>query len=174
MKPTYSPAMTAPPPSEPRAPTAEKDAVAPLAITELLSYRLSRTARALSRSAALRYRREFGVSLGEWRTLALLGAQAPETVNRLARLAGLDKAQMSRVVSKLADRGLVSRTLGPGRTTELSLTPDGETVYRGLIAAANERNDAFLACLEPAESEALASALTKLTALARSLERAER
>jgi len=115
-----------------------------------------------------------GVSLGEWRTLALLGAEAPQTVNRLARLAGLDKAQMSRVVSKLADRGLVSRTLGPGRTTELSLTADGDTVYRGLITAANERNEAFLACLDLAEREALASALTKLTALARSLERAER
>ena len=35
-----------------------------LPITELLSYRLSRVANALSRSAALRYRREFDVSLG--------------------------------------------------------------------------------------------------------------
>ena len=166
--------MTGSPAPESRSVTVEQEAVAPITITELLSYRLSRAARALSRSAALRYRREFGVSLGEWRTLALLGAVAPETVNRLARLAGLDKAQMSRVVSKLADRGLISRTLGPGRTTELSLTPDGEAVYRGLIAAANERNEAFMACLEPVEREALATALTKLTALARSLEHAER
>jgi DNA-binding MarR family transcriptional regulator len=156
------------------APTRRPPASETLPITELLSYQLTRTARALSRSAALRYRREFDVSLGEWRTLALLGAAEPQTVNRLARLAGLDKAQMSRVVTKLVDRGLVSRAFGPGRTTELSLTRDGTKLYRGLIGAANERNRAFLESLEPEERKALASALVKLTDLARSLEHAER
>lgn len=144
-----------------------------LTIKDLLSYRLHRVANALSRSAALRYRREFDVSLGEWRTVALLGAEAPLSLIRLAKLAGLDKAQMSRVVTRLADRGLVLRQLGPRRTTQLTLTRKGQALYKGLIAAANERNDAFLVCLTEPERIALDSALRKLGTLALALERAE-
>jgi hypothetical protein len=42
-------------------------------IRDLISYRLHVVANLLSRGAELRYRRQFGVSLWEWRTLALLG-----------------------------------------------------------------------------------------------------
>lgn len=145
----------------------------PLIITEILSYRLHSVANAISRSAALRYKREFDVSLGEWRTIALLGAEAPLTLNRLARRAALDKAQMSRMVAKLVERGLVQRESGVARTTQLSLTRRGASAYQGLIEAANERNDAFLACLTPQEQEVLDSALTKLAVIARALEGAE-
>ena len=154
----------------------QQDAAAddvPLPIEELLSYRVGQVANAMSRSAALRYRREFDVTLGEWRTLALLGAKAPLTVNKLARLSALDKAQMSRVITKLTERGLILRDYGPGRTTQLTLSRKGKSVYKGLIAAANERNDAFLLCLTPEESVVLDSALTKLATLARALESAE-
>ena len=43
-------------------------------IRDLLSYRVHVVANLLSRGAELRYRREFGVSLWEWCTIALLGA----------------------------------------------------------------------------------------------------
>ncbi|MCZ4589299.1 MarR family transcriptional regulator [Rhodococcus opacus] len=152
---------------------AEASQPAPLHISDLLSYRLSRLANLISGSAALRYRREFDVSLAEWRTLALIGEDPSLTLNRLARRAGLDKAQMSRVVAKLTERGLLSRELGPGRTTQLSLTRKGAGVYRGLIAAANERDEAFRVCLTDEESAALESALRKLDSLARAMRRSE-
>jgi DNA-binding MarR family transcriptional regulator len=145
-----------------------------LPITELLSYRLHRVANALSRSAATRYRRDFGVSLGEWRTLALLGGESPQTLNKLAALAGLDKAQMSRVVGRLEERGLVARESGAGRTSVLTLSRKGHSVYEGLIRAANERNDAFLVCLTDEERAALDSALDKLGKLAKALDSQEK
>ena len=43
-------------------------------IRDLISYRLHVVANLLSRGAELRYRRQFGVSLWEWRTVAHLGA----------------------------------------------------------------------------------------------------
>jgi ribulose-5-phosphate 4-epimerase/fuculose-1-phosphate aldolase/DNA-binding MarR family transcriptional regulator len=121
---------------------------APLTIRELVSYRLHVVANLLSRGAAMRYKREFGVSLWEWRTVALLGAQAPLSLNELARAAGLDKSQMSRVVSGLAGRGLVLRgeDEADGRGVKLSLTRAGERLYEDLIRAAAERNAAFLGC----------------------------
>lgn len=143
-------------------------------ISALLSYRLSRTSSAMSRSAALRYKREFDVSLGEWRAIALIAADPTLTLNRLARRAGLDKAQMSRVVSRLTERGLVNRTAGSGRTSQLALTEEGTRVYRGLITAANERDAAFLAILSDEEAAVLRSALDKLADLALTVEERER
>ena len=139
-------------------------------IRELLSYRLHQVANLLSRGAEMRYRREFGVSLWEWRTVALLGgAQEPQSLSDLARAAGVDKAQMSRVVSGLRSRKLVSREAdeNDGRGIRLSLTRAGAKLYQELIAAAAERNNAFLGCLSAKERASLDQIMQKLTHEAR-------
>lgn len=142
---------------------------APLTIKGLLSYQLHQVANLLSRGAAMRYRREFGVSLWEWRTIALLGAHSPQSLNELASAAALDKSQMSRVVSGLIGRGLVSRTADTrdGRGIRLALTKSGNGVHIGLMRAATERNDAFLGCLSKSERACLERALAKIADEAR-------
>jgi DNA-binding MarR family transcriptional regulator len=149
--------------------------VGELGIRDLISYRISRTASLMSRSAALRYRREFDVSLGEWRALALLGTGAPQSLMQLSRAAGLDKAQMSRVVASLTGRGLVLRQESSegGRSIELSLTEHGRETYAGLIAAAAERDRLFRTALEPDELTMLNTLLSKLSDKARDLIAAE-
>lgn len=144
---------------------------APETIRDLLSYRIHRLANALSRGAALRYRREFGVSLMEWRILALLGAFAPMTLKRLSRESGLDKSQASRAVAGLVARGLVLRLPGEGdaREVALRLSPEGERVQQGLMRAARERDAAFRAVLSEAERAVLDGALARLEAEARRL-----
>lgn len=139
-------------------------------ISGLVSNRVTRLSSALSRSAALRYRREFDVSLGEWRTLALVGQDPELTLNRLARRAGLDKAQMSRVVSRLVERGLVDRRLGARRSTQLSLTLDGEAVYAGLISAANERDVRLVAMVGEERMQIFEEVLDDLLTVARVIE----
>ena len=139
-------------------------------IRELLSYRLHQVANLLSRGAEMRYRREFGVSLWEWRTVALLGgAGEPQSLNDLSRAAGVDKGQMSRVVSGLTKRKIIFRETdaNDGRGIRLSLTRSGKKLYRHLIGAAAERNSAFLGCLTPKERECLEQAMTKLAREAR-------
>ena len=143
-------------------------AKAALTIKDLLSYRIHQLANALSRGAAARYRREFDVSLMEWRTIALLGDFAPMTLKDLARQSGLDKGLASRVVSGLVQRGLVKRgTASDARELALSLTPAGRTVFQGLMRAAGERDAAFRAVLTEAESACLESAIGKLIQVAR-------
>jgi DNA-binding MarR family transcriptional regulator len=142
-----------------------------LTIRELLSYRLHRVANLLSRGAEMRYRREFGVSLWEWRSVALLGgAGEPQSLNELARAAGVDKGQMSRVVSGLTKRRIVFRETdaSDGRGIQLSLTRSGKALYQKLIRAAAERNSAFLGCLSAKERACLEQAMTKLAHEARS------
>src|SRR3954454_14582752 len=83
-------------------------------IRDLLSFKLHRVANLLSRGAELRYRREFGVSLWEWRTIAFLRRAAqPMSLGQLAELANIDKGQMSRVVAGLTKRRMVLREAHP-------------------------------------------------------------
>lgn len=133
-------------------------------IKDLLSYRVHRLANALSRGAALRYRQDFDVSLMEWRTLALLGDFAPMALKDIARQSGLDKGLASRVVSGLVGRGLIHRAPGQEDARELALrlTPSGQAVYAGLMAAATQRDDAFRAALTEEELRALDTILAKL------------
>ena len=143
-------------------------------IRELISYRLHTVANLLSRGAELRYRREFGVSLWEWRTIALLGAVTePLSLNHLAHAAGIHKSQMSRVVSGLTRRKLVLRAAN-GREVALTLTKSGRRLYAGLISAATERDEAFNNCLSRNEKEVLERCLAKLAGQARELIRKEK
>jgi DNA-binding MarR family transcriptional regulator len=140
------------------------------AIRDLLSYRLHVVANLLSRGAELRYRREFGVSLWEWRTIALLGgANEPLSLNHLAHAAGIHKSQMSRVVSGLTQRRIVVRDANSqdGRGVHLTLSKSGRKLYEGLIEAAAERDQAFRRCLTRDEKLAFESALAKLAGRAR-------
>ena len=141
-------------------------------IRDLLSYRLHQVANLLSRGAEMRYRREFGVSLWEWRTVALLGG-APEaqSLNELARAAGMDKSQMSRVVAGLTQKKIVMRgsDASDGRGIRLSLTARGRSLYQKLIRAAAERDDAFTGCLTARERAALDAIMAKLAREARNL-----
>jgi len=141
-------------------------------IRELISYRLHTVANLLSRGAELRYRREFGVSLWEWRTVALLGAVSePLSLNHLSHAAGIHKSQMSRVVSGLAKRRLVLREANSddARGVHLTLTRAGRKLYEGLIRAATERDETFNSCLSRNEKEVLDRCLSKLAGQARDL-----
>src|SRR5262245_30046075 len=131
-------------------------------IRNLISYRLHTVANLLSRGAELRYRRDFGVSLWEWRTVALLGAVAePLSLNHLSPSAGIHKSQMSRVVSGLTRRKLVLRAAN-GREVALTLTKPGRRLYEGLISAATERDQAFNDCLSRNEKQVFERCLAKL------------
>ena len=145
-------------------------------IQDLISYRVHKVANLLSRSAELRYRREFGVSLWEWRSIALLGAAEPQSLVHLARAAGIDKGQMSRVVSGLARRKLVMRdaNVEDGRGVHLRLSKSGRKLYAGLIGAAVERDQAFRSCLSAREKEAFETILGKLAGRARELMQREK
>ncbi len=157
-----------PDPARRRAPRAE-GTPGVKTIKDLLSYRIHRLANALSRGAALRYRRDFDVSLMEWRIIALLGGFAPMTLKELAKQSGLDKSLASRAVAGLVQRGLVLREIGQqdAREVALRLSSSGCRVHEGLMRAALERDAAFTACLTEEETAVLDRAILRLEAEAR-------
>ncbi len=143
----------------------------PPAFRPLLSYEVNSTSDVLRRSAALRFRREHGVSLMEWRTLARIEALQPAALRELVATSSIDKAQLSRVVTGLAGRGLVARSAHAtdARSAQLMLTAAGKKLMKGLTASAVDRDRQFRDCLTQKEIDQLLATLAKLKAKAQQL-----
>ena len=145
---------------------------APEAIKDLVSYRLHVLANLSARWAEARYQQRFGLKLLEWRAIALLGGYAPQSLNELARGAGLAKSYASRTVAGLTKRNLVSSTPDDrdGRGKRFDLTRAGRALYQRVFDDAVERSDAWLSVLTKAERASLMGMLERLTEQARALE----
>jgi DNA-binding MarR family transcriptional regulator len=135
----------------------------------LVSNRLLSLATLLRRSASLLYRRELGLSQVEWRILAIVGDEAPLTLGALAEILGLDKGQLSRGVTVLVKRDILSRTPDPRNSREMhiALAPHGQQTFEAMIALALERNRELGAGLSRAEVALLLATLDRLLANAR-------
>jgi DNA-binding MarR family transcriptional regulator len=140
----------------------------------LLSYRIITLATLLRRSATLTYRRQLGLSQIDWSILALVGEHAPLSHNQLADLIGLDKGQLSRGVSALVAKGLITReNQSPRRGVQITLSGRGFEVYNELIYSALQRNREILAEIAESERKRFFVLLEKLTERAREILRRE-
>ncbi|UUZ66492.1 MarR family winged helix-turn-helix transcriptional regulator (plasmid) [Polaromonas sp. P1-6] len=137
----------------------------PANLKELFSFRLNLLAHLSSKIAALVNEREFELDSREWRIIGLLGAFSPFSLQALAREVNVDKSQASRIVSGLIQRGLLQRGAdeNDGRGVQLSLTPQGKTVYRKVFPKAVKRNEVLLSVLSEQDHECLERILTHLT-----------
>jgi DNA-binding MarR family transcriptional regulator len=95
--------------------------------------------------AARRLRQEAGADLGPTLTAALgtIDRHGPLTPSELAAREHIERPTATRLIAKLEERGLLSRTAAPGdaRSSLLSLTPAG----RARLTEIRTRKDAFLA-----------------------------
>jgi DNA-binding MarR family transcriptional regulator len=110
-----------------------------------LSRRILVLANLLKRGGTIRYRRLLELSVGEWGIIGELSLRAPLNLNELAAGIGLDKAQISRGVTSLVERGLVTREPNPdsNREVAIDLTAKGRRSMARMMAAAAAVN-AFL------------------------------
>ncbi len=125
----------------------------------------------ITRSATLRYRRLLGMPQVSWRILALLGSRPPITLNELSARSGIDKSQLSRGVTALVKKQLVSRRTSPtdSRAVHIALTDRGIGAYAALFAAASRRNEEMLKGLSAGRRRALLDLLDTVTERARML-----
>ena len=151
-----------------RTPAPPRPAEAP-GLSQLFTYNISALANVLSRGAAARYSREFGVSLMEWRVIGSLALDAPLSLQQISHRFDLDKGQASRTVADLLTRGLVHRSVNGDdrRSIALKLTPAGWRMYRRILLSARARSERLLGCLEAGERKAFLKAFAKVAAEAR-------
>lgn len=119
----------------------------------LLGYHLQRLAGSLAGLAQREVESLAGVTLPEYRILAILHSGGPAGVVALQQALFIDKAWISRTVAKLQERGLVSPSSDPAdaRRTLLSLTPRGQRVAVLLTERSLQRQARVLKNLSPAE-----------------------
>lgn len=118
----------------------------------------------LSRGASQHYLNVFDVGIETWRCLVLLAIHGSISAQQVSRIIGMDKASVSRCFKGMQARGLVTIGLDAddGRLRIATLTRKGRELHDQIRGIALERERAFLAVLDPAETETLIGLLKRL------------
>ena len=130
---------------------------------DYLTLRISFVAKMIERHTVGVLRRDFGISLAEWRVLAQLARNGPMTVRALAERSWVDRSEVSRAAGRLIRRGCLRRDEDPAdrRSPLFSCTDEG----RRLAAAIQPTRDRFQQRLTDelgADADAFLDALYRL------------
>ncbi|TPG49528.1 MarR family transcriptional regulator [Roseomonas nepalensis] len=141
-----------------------KPAPAPLRLAEFLPYRLSVAGETVSRAFADRYEAEFGLSIPEWRVMAILGEGTSLTTQAVIARTEMDRVKVSRAVIRLAAKDFVARAPHPEdqRAQVLRLAPRGLALYRRIVPRARALQAELAEALTEEERHALDAILHKL------------
>ena len=139
-------------------------------IDNYIPYFLAAVNNALSRGASSRYLSDFGVGVTEWRVLSWLATEPGIPASRICDVIALDKAAVSRSVSKLADMGLLITQASPTdpRRKALSLNDKGYALHDRVMATALDREAILIDGVDPQDLEAF---LRVMRVLRRNVER---
>jgi len=135
-------------------------------LEEFLPYRLSVLANQVSQGIARTYSERFGLSITEWRVIAILGRFENTAAATVAERSAMDKVAISRAVRRLLEMKLIRRHQGQEdrRAKPLALTAAGRRVYAAIAPAALGFEARLLNALTPAERRSLDRILDKLLA----------
>ena len=111
-----------------------------LHLEKFLPYRLSVLSNTVSSAIAAAYFAHFGLSIPEWRVMAILAANPGLSAAEVTARTAMDKVAVSRAVATLIAAGRLRRTTVPAdrRRTHLALTPAGAGVYSRVVPMALE------------------------------------
>ncbi|HEY2068209.1 MAG TPA: MarR family winged helix-turn-helix transcriptional regulator [Rhizomicrobium sp.] len=136
-----------------------------LDLDHFLPYRLSVLSNKVSDAIARHYSDRFGLSIAEWRVMAVIGQTSGLSARDVARRTAMDKVQVSRAVAALVGTRRLQRDGDEtdGRVTRLSLTAKGRAIYDEIVPLALHLEAVFLAALSPSERDVLDGLMQKLT-----------
>jgi DNA-binding MarR family transcriptional regulator len=109
-----------------------------LKLEEFLPYRLSVTSHSVSTNIARVYEKRFGVSIPEWRVIAILGRYPGLSAVEVAERTLMDKVAVSRAVTKLIKNGRIDREFADAdrRRSILNLSEEGKKVHNEIAPLA--------------------------------------
>jgi len=121
-----------------------------------LGYRLVVTAKLFDRRFVEVLKRHSALTLPQWRCVAQLGLSEPGTVRSLADGAAVDRAEVSRSLSRLVALGLVERqdNAGDQRSPRFVLTPEGRKMFETLSGPITQFVSEFIADIPEDDIEA--------------------
>ena len=144
----------------------------PFKLEDFMPYRLSVTANRVQRLFGRHYAQAYGLSIPEWRVLAIVGRFDTLSPSAVGEHAAMDKVKVSRAAASLVARGLLRQNHDPldGRARLLRLTRRGQAVYEGMVPLACALESNLAEGLSRAEWNMLLKLLVKLSAHVRSFE----
>ena len=133
-------------------------------LEDFLPYRLSVAANRVSRLFARRYSDAYGLSIPEWRVLAMVGRFGTLSPSVVGEWTAMDKVKVSRAAANLVARGMLRQTQDPedGRGRLLRLTRKGSAVHDGMVPLACELEGQLANGMSRTEWSSLLKALDKL------------
>lgn len=136
----------------------------PRDIRDLFSYRLAYMVRLNDRHAQTVLIDEYGLTLGEWRTLATIRFLVRPSLRSLSRATQQDEGQLSRYVTGLIKRDLLRKSASAEdqRVIELALTDKGEVLYHEVMEFAWRLNQDMFKDLTEDERNNLLRLLDKI------------
>jgi DNA-binding MarR family transcriptional regulator len=139
-------------------------AVPALDLKHFLPYRLSVLSNTVSTALAGAYARRFGLSIPQWRVIAVLARNPGLSAAAAAERTAMDKVAVSRAVAGLVRAGRVKRTLARSdrRRSVLILTARGREAYMRIVPYALEYERRLLAELTPSEQSVFHAVLARL------------
>jgi DNA-binding MarR family transcriptional regulator len=127
-------------------PTRPRPAVPPppagdvLILENFLPYRLNVLSAIVGHGFARLYSERFGISVPQWRVVAMLGQHGGQTSKEIGERTHMHKTMVSRAVGELERHGLVARELNRADKREafLFLTDDGRRTYGEIVPLARD------------------------------------
>ena len=140
-----------------------------LILENFLPYRLSILSNTVSSAIAIAYDKRFGLTIPEWRVIAVLGRFPGLSAVEVADRTMMDKVAVSRAVTKLLKNGRLDREFADAdrRRSILNLSEEGRRVHNDIAPLALKFEADLLDGLSDEEIKALNSTIERLMARAR-------
>ena len=142
-----------------------------LILEDFLPYRLSILSNTVSSTIARVYDKRFGLSIPEWRVIAVLGRFPGLSAVEVAERTLMDKVAVSRAVSKLLKAGRLDREFADAdkRRSILNLSEEGRRVHNEIAPLALRFERDLLHGLSEEDKKQLDILMERLLARARLL-----
>jgi len=143
-----------------------------LVLDDFIPYRLSVASNEVSEAVSRVYRAMFGLSIPEWRVVAVVGETESLTQQAIGQRTAMDKVTVSRAAIRLEARDLIARRPDPqdGRAHQLNLTDAGRTLYHQVAPRALDLERRLFESFSEDERRVLATMLRRIEIAARALQ----
>jgi len=140
-----------------------------LILEDFLPYRLAILSHTVSTLIARVYDKRFGLTIPEWRVIAIVGRFPGLSAVEVAERTMLDKVAVSRAVTKLIKAGRIDREFADAdrRRSILTLSEDGRKVHDEIAPLALGMEKDLLHGLNEDQIETLNTVIERLLARAR-------
>ena len=145
--------------------------MADLVLDDFIPYRLSVTSNLVSDAIARAYEALFGLSIPEWRVIAVVAEEAGVTQAAIGVATRMDKVTVSRAAIALAGRGLIAREAHADRRSHgLALSAAGRELYAQVAPKALELERRVFDGFAPAEVAQFVAMLRRIEAVTLALD----